>query len=378
MPKLIKPNSKKPNLTVIFFTPFPEENAATRYRILQFFPYLSEMGIECSYSSIMSRSLYRIKKRNGLWNVIKILLLIWGLLKRVLELFTIRQYDVVVLHREYFPFFTPLLERIVFKLNKNIIFDFDDAIYCRPTYNKNWRDFLRNPAMIGEICQISSCVMVGNEYLRLYASQFNNRVRVMPTVFDVSGVACLSNTSENKVPVIGWIGSWYTVYSLLSIQSALKELAKKYHFILKIVGEKNIYNVKIDGVNIKYELGVWNTAAICRSIKRFDIGIMPLIDTEWERGKCGFKLIQYMTLGVPAVASAVGTNKDIINDGINGFLADDTDAWVYKLSLLLQSKDLRRKIGEAGRKTVEREYSINKWAAELGNTIKFVYKNRTS
>ena len=368
----MKTNSHIKNLKVIFFTPYPEESAATRYRILQWFPYLSRMGIACQYSSMMSKTLYRIKNRKHLWNIPKTLLLITGLIKRLLELITITRYDAVFLHREYFPFLTPFFERIVSRLNKNVIFDFDDAIYCRPTYNRNWRDLLRNPERVSRICQMSSCTVVGNEYLRNYASMYSKCTVVIPTVFDIGGIKNRCQRPKNNKIVIGWIGSWHTVYSLLSVTSVLKRLSSSHDFVLKIVGQENIYDININGVAIDYQIGRWDTRSIVEYIMSFDIGIMPLIDSEWERGKCGFKLLQYLTCGIPAVASPVGVNRDIINDGINGFLAANEDEWVSRLALLIERKDLRDQLGEEGRKDAEARYSPGEIAVQLSTVIKKV------
>jgi glycosyltransferase involved in cell wall biosynthesis len=372
---MIKARANIDNIvSVIFYTPYPEESAVTRYRILQFFPYLSSRNIQCTYSSMMCKSLYKIKNKNGFWNIIKPLLLTWCLLSRLFELICVAKYDVVILHREFFPFFTPFFEKLLHRFNRATIFDFDDAIYCRPTYNKNWRDTLRNPENVSEICRICRYIIVGNEYLRQYAIQFNNHVVVIPTVFDFNGTAEVFERKENKIIVIGWIGSWHTVNSLNSISIALQKLSKEHQFILRIIGEKNIYNIEIEGVSIEYELGIWNPAAIASSINGFDIGIMPLIDSEWERGKCGFKLIQYMSLGVPAVASPIGVNKNILRDGVNGFLADNEDEWVIKLSMLLKSRELRQRIGAAGKMTAQEEYTAKKWAVKMENIIRTVHE----
>lgn len=352
-------------MKVIFLIPYPKEDAASRYRVYQYVKDLKQNNISPVIIPFFSCYLYKIKNDVGCIKFfIKVILLLLSIEKRLLTLFALPLYDAVFIHREIFPFFTPFFEKIAKKLNKNIIFDFDDAIYTKPTYYRNWRDYLRNPKKVSEICKLASYVIVGNKSLYRYAKEFNNSVIILPTVYNIRNNR--NNRREkglNKKLVIGWIGSWSTVKSLNVIKSALGKLASQYRFQLKIIGARNIFEIKIRNVDIKYKL--WRMEDEINEIKSFDIGIMPLLDTEWERGKCGFKLIQYMTLGIPVVASPVGVNKEVISDGDNGFLATTDEEWFTKLSCLIENPDLRKDLGERGKKTIREKYSFEENACKL-------------
>jgi glycosyltransferase involved in cell wall biosynthesis len=195
--------------------------------------------------------------------------------------------------------------------------------------------------------------MAGNPYLADYARQTNQNVSIVPTTIDTDKYKVVQRSyDERRVPVIGWSGSFSTVQHLDSLVGALKRLAQTEIFRLVVIGTP-VY--KIDGVDV--EAMPWRSATEVSDLAQIDMGIMPLPDESWSRGKCGLKALQYMALGIPTVCSPVGVNSEIIQDGVNGFLADTEDEWVEKLKRLLHDKDLRARLGAAGRKTVETKYS---------------------
>lgn len=170
--------------------------------------------------------------------------------------------------------------------------------------------------------------------------------------------------------MIGWTGSYSTVQHLDTLRSVLRRLASLERFYLKVIGTSQY---ELDGVNV--EASSWNSSSEIADLRQLDIGIMPLPDDRWSRGKCGLKALQYMALGIPAVCSPVGVNSEIIDDGKNGFLARTEDEWMEKLGRLLRSPSLRAELGAAGRRTVEDRYSAAVHAPRVCEVFRSVVKN---
>jgi glycosyltransferase involved in cell wall biosynthesis len=347
-------------MKILFFVTYPILDASSRYRVYQYIPELNAIGFSCKVNSLFSEYFFKIKNKSGvLNNLTKIIILLFSLIKRLSSLLIIYKYDIIYIHREIFPFFTPLVEHIARKLSKTMIFDFDDAIFLKPKRWSNWRDFLRKPSKVGKICNISDYVIVGNEYLAEYARKYNRTVIILPTVYkSINESTNFVDKGEKKL-VIGWIGSWTTLINLEIIKNSIAKLAKEFDFNFHIIGSSNIYNYKID----EFERIVyipWKLESEEEEISKFDIGIMPLFDDEWEKGKCGFKLIQYMSLGIPVLASPVGINKDLVKNGINGYLASSDEEWYNYLKILFTDKILRKQLGNEAKQFIEVNYSYGK------------------
>jgi len=221
--------------------------------------------------------------------------------------------------------------------------------YVSPS--NGYLSYLKFPAKTKTICRLATHVMAGNPYLADYAKQTNQNVSIVPTTIDTEKYSVLPR-ERNPVPVIGWSGSFSTVQHLDSLAGALRRLARTENFRLVVIGTP-VY--KLDGVDV--EALPWRSATEVSDLRQIDIGIMPLPDESWSRGKCGLKALQYMALGIPTVCSPVGVNSEIIQDGVNGFLAGTEDEWVAKLTQLLHDEKLRARLGAAGRATVETKYS---------------------
>ena len=194
--------------------------------------------------------------------------------------------------------------------------------------------------------------MVGNPYLAEWSLQFNQNVTVIPTTIDTDKYTVESDKPAADVPIIGWTGSFSTVQHLDTLRGALQKLAQRERFCLRVIGTPAY---SIEGVEV--EAMRWRSETELEDLRPIDIGVMPLPDDAWSKGKCGLKALQFMALGIPVICSPVGVNTDIIQDGENGFLADTEDEWVEKLAQLLRSPELRKRVGLAGRATVERQYS---------------------
>ena len=194
--------------------------------------------------------------------------------------------------------------------------------------------------------------MVGNPYLAEYARQVNDRVTVIPTTIDTEKYQPSARKESAGPPVIGWTGSYSTVQHLDTLRGALQKLAERESFRLRVIGTPTY---ELPPVHV--EAMSWRADTELEDLSAIDIGVMPLPDDKWSKGKCGLKALQFMAMGIPTICSPVGVNTDIIQDDQNGFIASTEDEWVDKLSRLLRSHELRQRLGQAGRSTVEQKYS---------------------
>ena len=356
-------------MKILFWVPYPSEGASNRYRVEQYLPFLEAEGIKYSLRPFWSKSAFKILYKKEFF-IKKCCYFILGTLWRFWDLLSIRAYDCVFIHREAFPLGGAFLERLLLILHKPFIFDFDDAIFITSTSQSNiFMRRLRDPNRISDILKMSKHVIAGNNHLKNFAKQFSDHITVIPTPIDTSKYSS-SVQKEGERVTIGWIGSITTLEFLRERATTFIELTRIYPDILfKFVG----VDLKIEGLN-NVESKEWDHSREIADLESFDIGIMPMPDNQWTRGKCGFKAISYMSMGIPCVCSPVGINKEIITDGVNGFLAETKQGWIEKLSLLINNPQLRKKIGLAGRKTIEEGYSVRIWAPKFISVIKGIPK----
>ena len=237
----------------------------------------------------------------------------------------------------------------------------DDAFWTHPPQFNQIGRWLRDPQKIQKIIQMSSMVLAGNKYIADYTQKFNSKIINFPTVLDTTYYLPRKEIQDNIV-TIGWVGRWSSQLYLLDLEDVFLQLVKKYPKInFRFVGASTDFTIP----DISAEIIDWKLEEEISALIPFDIGIMPLPDDDYSRGKCGFKLLQYMALAIPSIASPVGVNQEIIIDGENGFLAANKQDWYERLSLLIEHPDLRYSIGLEGRKTVEEDYSLNKYFPKL-------------
>lgn len=271
-------------------------------------------------------------------------------------LFVVPFYDFVFVQREASPLGPPVFEWIAAKVwRKKLIFDFDDAIWI-PNNSSDSRliAWLKAFWKVKYLCRWAYKVSAGNDYLADYARHHSNRVLIIPTVIDTEKMFVASTLSHEGIPVVGWTGSHSTLKYLRLIESVLLQLEKEVDFSFLVIADKK------PALSLKnWQFLAWNTTTEIADLQRMDIGVMPLTADSWSEGKCGFKLIQYLGLGIPAVASPVGVNKKIIAHGENGFLAESEVEWKEALFALLTNSELRKKFGQHGRSVVEAQYSLS-------------------
>ncbi|MDV2502413.1 MAG: glycosyltransferase family 4 protein [bacterium] len=240
-------------------------------------------------------------------------------------------------------------------LDLPVVFDFDDAIFLSNTSEPNtYIERFKRPGKVATIIGWSQEVIAGNAFLAHFARQFNPNVTVIPSAIDTDYYQPLEEPPRRKEIVIGWIGSHSTRKFVATLKPAFQVLATRYPDVrFELVGtEHPITEVP------RLTARLWRLDRELADVRGFDIGVMPMPDDLWTQGKCGFKAILYQALGLPLICSPVGVNRDIVHDGVNGFLADSTEEWVEKLSRLVEDADLRRTLGDKGRQSVEARYSV--------------------
>jgi glycosyltransferase involved in cell wall biosynthesis len=263
-----------------------------------------------------------------------------------------RRYDAVWVFRGLLLGGPAVMEWLLSRIGPPIIFDFDDAIWITQTMeiNRAWAP-LKFPGRTAGLCRMAAAVVVGNEYLADYARKYNSNVSIVPSTVDTDRYRPRVHGAKRGPIVVGWSGSPTTAPHLTLVRGALRRLAAQWPIEMHIMGA----DWQAPGVPVVQTQ--WSPDNEVEELRSFDIGIMPLFDDAWTRGKGAMKALLYMAVGVPAVASPVGIASNIIQDGRNGFLAASEDEWVEKLLALAQDDQLRRRLGSAGRATVEREYS---------------------
>jgi glycosyltransferase involved in cell wall biosynthesis len=346
-------------MKVLFLTKYGQLAASTRHRYTQFVPFLEQHGIECHISPLLDDEYLRRKFATGrTWH----LSLTRAFITRIAALSRAHRYDLVLLHCEVFPYLPSIFERYLKLVNVPYYYDYDDAIFHQYDRHPNrWvRRLLRNK--VRSIMKGSDCVLAGNEYLASYARKVARRVHVLPTVVDTSRYTPKEANSDARKPfTIGWIGSPSTALYLQEKAEAFEQFCSR-HRNSRVVAIGS-GPVRLPGVPL--EIRQWREEAEVDDLREFDVGVMPLPDTPWAWGKSGFKLIQYMACGLPVIASPIGTNRDLVDNGRNGFLATTDAEWVGALEKLIQDPALRAQMGKAGLEKVISNYSLQVAAPRL-------------
>lgn len=337
---------------ILFLTKYDNLGASSRYRFYQFFEFYEKEGFECIKRSFFNDAYLIDKYKANKSSPAKVLL---AFIKRFLVLFSLFKYDKVVIEKELFPYFPAIFEKILNLVGVKYIVDYDDALFHQYDnhYSKWVRKLLGNK--IAKVMRYSSLVVAGNDYLADYAIQSGAKnIQLIPTVIDLRRYPKEYKDYVYDKPIIGWIGTPSTVKYVHDLISVFEKLYKKIPFTLHIIGANLDADVNFDHKSIK-----WSEETEVKEIQKFDIGIMPLPDSPWERGKCGFKLIQYMGCSKPVVASPVGVNSIIVKIDENGFLATDLDQWFSSLLTLLSTPSARTEMGKKSRLLVENQYCID-------------------
>ncbi len=325
-----------------------------RYRFEQYFTFLNSKGYNCELSYIIDEnddSVFYSKK-----NIVKKLLIVFkSVVKRLRDVKNANNYDIIFVQREAFMLGSTFFEKRFSRSKAKLVFDFDDSIWLMDTSNANKKwEWMKSTKKTEKIISYSNLVFAGNKYLYDYAKQFNKNVKVIPTTIDTDIYNRKQPYTNNERICIGWSGSLTTIKHFNEATSFLKKIKQKYgsKVYFKVMGDDTYENKELEIKGV-----AWSSATEADIISSFDIGIMPLPNDQWVKGKCGLKGLSYMALGVPTIMSNIGVNPEIIKDGVNGFLANTDEEWIDKICLLIESFDLRKKLGENAINTVIESYS---------------------
>lgn len=352
-------------MKLLYLGKYDSLGASSRIRFIQFLPHLEENGISITHAPLFSNEYLRKRyaKDPGYRKAA-----IESYARRISTLLKLRpsEYDALWVEKELFPYMPAFVENI---LGKGIpyIVDYDDAIF----HNYDMHRFALVRAFfsgkIDNVMRNAAIVVAGNDYLAERARKAGaRRVECVPSVVDTARYEP-AIASDKELFTIGWIGSPSTSKYLLEVEKALSDFNKARSCELVIVGDADR---RIKGVPVRHRS--WSEATEASDIRSFDAGIMPLLDGPWERGKCGYKLIQYMASAVPVVASPVGVNRQIVDEGVNGYLANGAGEWTRAFLALSSDVERRAKMGQAARKKVEARYSLQAVLPRLLSILKSI------
>ncbi len=340
---------------ILFLVPYPlGEAPSQRFRFEQYFELLNANNIEFEVQSFLDAATWKVlyKPGNGFAKIVGILK---GFLRRIAVLSRLQLYDIVFIHREATPVGPPFIEWLIAKVfRKKIVFDFDDAIWLSNTSSENAiAAKLKWHSKTASICNWAFRCSCGNDFLASYARQFNNCVVVNPTTIDTEGHHNKPKNQNDKPIAIGWTGTHTTMKYLDDIVPVLQKLEQEIDFLFVVIANKPpTFNLK----NLVFI--PWNKETEIDDLLRFHIGIMPLTDDDWSRGKCGFKALQYMSLGIPALVSPVGVNTKIVDDGVNGFLCKTYNDWECAIKRLIEDSEFRNQVSKNAIAKIQSHYSV--------------------
>jgi glycosyltransferase involved in cell wall biosynthesis len=340
---------------------------AQRFRLEQWARHLSaQHRIELSFrvyeSPELTEALYAPGKlRKAYW-------LAHDTVRRARTLAEARAFDGVVVHREASTLGPAIYERAFSRMGVPLIYDFDDAIWLQGAGSVNGVfSRLRFAGKTGTLCALASAVSAGSPHLARYAEARSSRVFVVPTSIELADYPVAPPLTTDDPFVIGWSGSFSTLIHLERARAPIERLARRRKVVVRVVCNKAPERPFVGAETIYVP---WQEAGEAEELGRVHVGIMPLPDDEFARGKCGLKALQYMATGRPVVLSPVGVNVEIVRHGDNGFLADDDDAWMNALDRLASNRAEREAVGRAARETVERGYAAEHSAAKFAEVVR--------
>jgi len=334
---------------------------------MQYLPYLAEAGLNARVESLFDANylaqMYAGRRSAGI--------LAKSLLRRM---YVMReQTDVIWLEKEALPWFPWAFEKMLWPSDIPVVTDYDDAIFHRYDQSRHWGVRSLMGRKIEKVMRASTVVVAGNQYLADRAEYAGaNHVEIVPTVVDIDLYQRAVGQREDNRVRIGWIGTPETWTSCAKgFASWIEQIAKREGAVFRVVGAESI--PRTEG---PFEFLPWTEQAEISLLKGMDVGLMPLPDTPWTRGKCGYKLIQYMACGLPVIASPVGVNREIVEHGVNGYLVETEDEWRTALTTLLRDAKLRRRMGEVGQLKVENSFSLQVQGPRLAQILRVVAEDR--
>lgn len=344
---------------ILFLVPYPAGKAPSqRFRFEQYLQFLPMAGHTWQMTPFLSDQTWAILYKPG-HTAAKVLGILGGFVRRLVVLLTqVPRADFVFIHREVTPIGPPVFEWLIANVfGKRIIYDFDDAIWMAdPAGEQSFISRLKWQQKVGQICRWAYKVSCGNAYLRNYAQQFNSQSIINPTTLDTEERHNqVRDQYQPERPVIGWTGTHTTLRHLDLVWPTLEKLEQEgYDFEFRVISNQPPEHTGLRALTYT----PWRKETEIQDLLQFHLGLMPLVDDPWARGKCAFKALQYMSLGMPALVSPVGMNTEVVQNGYNGYVCATPQQWYDALRELLGSQQLRAALGQAARRTIVERYSV--------------------
>ena len=358
-------------MNILLLSRYTRMGASSRLRTMQYLPALAREGLNVQvfpfFDDSYLQALYSGKQRRGSTT--------GYMVQRIKQLWKLSPPDLIWLEYEALPWIPWSIERAILPRRVPIVSDYDDAVFHRYDLHRSRLVRYSLGNKLDKLMASATLVTAGNRYLADRATAVGApRVEIVPTVVDLTAYTQRPQRPSEEAPVIGWIGtpSTWTEY-MAPIMPVLEQVAEAAGARIAAVGAG-----RAAAAHPLIENLPWTEDSEVARIHAMDIGIMPLTDTPWARGKCGYKLIQYMACGLPVVASPVGVNNEIVEHGVNGFLAESDDEWRAAIRTLLGDPDLRCRMGAAGRRKVEEQYSLQVWGPRVAQMLRSVIEDRAN
>ena len=354
---------------ILIICPYPQNTVpGQRLKYEQYLNFLSKNEFDIKISPFFSKSTHDILYEKGFF-FRKTLGVILGYIKRIFGSFFLPFYDGVYIFLYVVPFSGSILERWYRLLSKKIIYDIDDLVYLLNTSSTNSiASYFRSSGKYFYLMKKSNHVITCTPYLDKIVKQHNSKTTDISSTVDTNLYLPINTYDNKKELVIGWTGSYSSTAYLNSISDILVEITKKFNCKFLAIGSRD-FEVN----NLAFKKIPWNAKTEVKDLQKIDIGVYPLPGLEWDQGKSGLKAIQFMALGIPVVASAIGANFRVIEHGKSGFLVKSREEWYQYLSQLISDSNLRKNLGLNARKRVENLFSVssneNKYLKIFKNTF---------
>jgi glycosyltransferase involved in cell wall biosynthesis len=347
---------------MLCLTKYTVSGPSSRYRVHQFLPFFERSGIEVDirplHDDTYLRGMFAGKRPSPAY-------LLKRSLTRAGALLGARRYDVVLIQKEIFPSLPGIAEWALQSAGARLVVDIDDAVFAAHTKSSALRG--KFPGVLRR----SALVLAGNRYLKNYAERYAKNVVLFPTVVDSDKFRAPANRRESATPVCGWIGTPVTAVHMTALLPVLERLAATTAFRLKLIG---VESLETRGLSV--ECVPWRESTEVQELSGIDIGVTPQETSEWTKGKCALKLLQYMSMGMASVSSPTGAASEIIIDGDNGYLAETPEEWCDKLQTLVSDRDLARRMGQRARAWIEENYNLRKYGPKLAVLLRDVAQDR--
>ena len=360
------------NKKILFICPYPENVAPSqRLKYEQYFEHIKAAGYSITVYPFIVLPFWKIIYKKGYFFK-KTFYTLSAYLKRIGLLFKIRKYDIVYVHLWATPFGLPFYEWLLRKAAKKMIYDIDDLVYLKNVKSKAnpLVAYIKGRKKPIYLMKRADHVITCTPYLDQFVRQYNsNTTDISSTVDTEKRYLLVNDYSNNRIVTVGWSGSLNTSKYFYLLENVLKRLKAKYDFNILAIGDAN---VKITGLDI--EAMDWNEETEIKNLQRIDIGLYPLPNEEWVLGKSGLKAIQYMALGIPTIATAIGANFRVIENNVSGFLVNSEDEWYDSIGRLIENAELRKQVGTLARKRIDEFYSIKANSSKYLGVIESVIK----